>query len=143
LPFVAATAPSKDGEALGFWNGHGGFSPDGREYVIRLVNGRPPQPWVNVLANEQFGCLLSETGAGPTWSVNSRERRITPWSNDPILDPHDEAFYVREHDSGRFWSPMPGPAPGPGDYETRHGFGVTTFRYTGEGLEHETTVHVD
>ena len=136
-------------ESLRHFNGYGGFSEDGTEYVIRLTRQpdgalrRPPAPWTNVLANERFGCIVSETGAGPTWSVNSRERRITPWSNDPILDPHDEAFYVREHDSGRFWSPMPGPAPGAGDYETRHGFGVTTFRYTGEGLEHETTVHVD
>jgi cyclic beta-1,2-glucan synthetase len=135
-------------EPLQFANGCGGFSEDGREYVIRLAPGpdgtlvRPPLPWINVIANERFGFVVSETGAGGTWSGNSREHRLTPWSNDPVLDPHDEALYLRDADSGRFWSPLPGPVPAPGTYEARHGFGVTTFTFTGEGLEHETTLFV-
>ena len=132
-------APSKDGDGLRFWNGAGGFSADGREYVIR---GRTPQPWVNVLANEQFGCLVSESGAGATWSVNSRERRLTPWSNDPLLDPQGEAVYVRDEASGEFVSPLPGPAPGAGAYEMRHGFGRSTCRVEALGLALETTVSV-
>ena len=115
-------------------NGVGGFAADGQEYVIRLeprADGTlvlPPRPWCNVLANERFGCLVSETGATTTWSGNSREHRLTPWSNDPVLDPHGEALYLRDEDSGAFWSPLPGPAPRGGRYETRHGFGYTTFR---------------
>jgi cyclic beta-1,2-glucan synthetase len=143
------TAPSAVPEPLRSFNGYGGFSEDGTEYVIRLTRQpdgslrRPPAPWTNVIANERVGCLVSETGAASTWGANSRERRITPWTNDPVLDPHEEAVYVRDHGTGRFWSPTPGPAPGAGDYETRHGFGVTTFRHVGEGLGHETTMYVD
>jgi cellobiose phosphorylase len=135
-------------EPLLAWNGHGGFSEDGNEYVIRMPMTtpgrlrRPPLPWTNVLASERFGCLVSDTGAGPTWSRNSREHRLTPWCNDPVLDPHEEAVHVRDEDSGRFWSPLPGPTPGVGDYETRHGFGYSLFRHAGEGLEHETLVFV-
>jgi len=104
-----------DDEPLQFWNGYGGFSADGTEYVIRLepdAEGRlklPPQPWVNIIANPQFGFIASETGAGSTWSRNSRENRLTPWYNDPVLDPHGEALYLRDEESGHYWSPTPLP----------------------------------
>ncbi len=147
-PESAAPASPAAREPLQFWNGHGGFSPDGREYVIRLAPEPggglrlPPRPWTNVIANETFGFLVSETGAGNTWSANSREHRLTPWSNDPLLDPHEEAFYVRDEETGRFWSPLAGPAPLAAEHEVRHGFGVTRFRVEGEGLEHEATLFV-
>jgi cellobiose phosphorylase len=140
-----ATRPSNG--ALRFENGVGGFSADGREYVIRCGVGPeglrlPPLPWTNVIANEGFGCIVSETGAGCTWSRNSREHRLTPWSNDPVLDPPGEALYLRDEDSGALWSPTPGPRPAPGSYETRHGLGYTCFHRAGEELEQETTVFV-
>jgi cyclic beta-1,2-glucan synthetase len=96
---------------------------------------------VNVIANESFGCLVSESGATTTWSQNSREHRLTPWANDPVLDPHGEALYVRDEDSGAFWSPLPGPAPA-GEYEVRHGFGWTRFIHRSHELDHETRVFV-
>ncbi|MGD8394240.1 MAG: hypothetical protein PVF43_02065, partial [Candidatus Eiseniibacteriota bacterium] len=135
-------------ETLRFDNGHGGFTTDGAEYVIRLPRGAdgvlrlPPRPWVNVIANEQCGCLVSETGAGTTWSANSREFRLTPWSNDPVLDPHGEAFYVRDEESGAFWSLLPGPAPGATGYTMRHGLGYSRCDAAGAGLEHRTTIAV-
>ncbi|MDB5937110.1 MAG: glycosyl transferase, partial [Massilia sp.] len=135
-------------EPLRFFNGNGGFSADGKEYVVRMAwddaagHVRPPLPWTNVIANEKVGVLVSETGAGYTWSRNSREHRLTPWSNDPVRDPHGEAFYVRDEDDGQYWSPMPGPAPADAAYETVHGFGYTTFRHTSHELEHESTVFV-
>ena len=138
----AARAP------LQFFNGDGGFSADGKEYVVRLEwdrvagLGRPPLPWTNVIANEQVGVLVSETGAGYTWSRNSREHRLTPWFNDPVRDPHGEALYLRDEDDGCRWSPMPGPAPAAANYEAVHGFGYTTFRHTSHGLEQECTVFV-
>jgi cyclic beta-1,2-glucan synthetase len=130
-------------EPLQFWNGYGGFSTDGTEYVIRLqpdACGRlkqPPLPWVNVVANLRFGFLASETGAGYTWSRNSRENRLTPWYNDPVLDPHGEALYLRDEDDGTFWSPLPGPVPQPAPYEVRHGFGYSRYRHLSWGLEQE------
>ncbi|HRX71405.1 MAG: glycosyl transferase [Candidatus Competibacteraceae bacterium] len=132
-----------DAESLQFWNGYGGFNASGDEYVIRLTpdaNGRlrlPPQPWVNVIANPQFGFLTSESGAGYTWSQNSRENRLTPWCNDPILDPHGEALYLRDEDSHRFWSLTPGPVPQPVPYEIRHGFGYSHYRHVSQGLTQE------
>ncbi len=97
----------------------------------------PPQPWVNVIANPQFGFLASETGAGYTWSQNSRENRLTPWYNDPVLDPHGEALYLRDEDDGAFWSLTPGPIPQPVIYEVRHGFGYSRYRQVSQALEQE------
>jgi cyclic beta-1,2-glucan synthetase len=138
----SARATRTDGGDLAFFNGVGGFSPAGDEYVIRIgASGpRPPRPWTNVIGSEHFGFVLSETGSGATWSGNSREHRLTPWSNDAVLDPHGEAFYIRDEDTGAFWSPLPGPAPGDGDYEMRHGFGYSVSRHASAGLDVETTL---
>ena len=96
-------------------NGFGGFTRDGREYVITLAPGRStPAPWVNVLANAHFGTVVSENGLGYTWAENAHEFRLTPWHNDPVTDASGEAYYVRDEETGRFWSPSPMPAPGPG-----------------------------
>ncbi len=126
----------------------GNFTDDGGAYRIQIrysgASGHrlPPRPWINVLANERFGCLVSETGAGYTWHGNSREHRLTPWANDAVTDPHSEALFVRDEESGAFWSPQPGPAPAPTDYETRHEFGVSRFLLSWEEIEHETVVFV-
>jgi cyclic beta-1,2-glucan synthetase len=85
-------------KGLRFFNGIGGFTEHGDEYVILLRHqgdrglALPPRPWINVIGNERFGFLVSETGAGCTWSGNSREHRLTPWFNDPLTDPHGEAL---------------------------------------------------
>ncbi|MEO5618445.1 MAG: hypothetical protein ABIS67_11780, partial [Candidatus Eisenbacteria bacterium] len=135
-------------EALEDFNGFGGFAASGRVYVIRLKPDEtghlvlPPVPWTNVMANPGFGCLVSETGAGFTWSGNSREHRLTPWLNDPVLDPHAEALYVRDEASGRVWSPQPGPVPAGTPYEVRHRPGATTWILMARGLTHRTTVFV-
>ena len=72
-------------ERLQFFNGFGGFSEDGREYVTVLDEGlRTPEPWINVIANPMFGFIASESGAGFTWAVNSHENQLTPWSNDHV-----------------------------------------------------------
>jgi cyclic beta-1,2-glucan synthetase len=128
-------------------NGIGGFADDGREYVIDVTGapeagGLPPMPWVNVLANPSFGTLVSERGAAHTWSRNSREHRLTPWSNDPILDPHGEALWVRDEDACGFWSPQPGPTPDGTPYETRHGFGTSSWRHRSHDLDQEVTTLV-
>lgn len=133
---------------LQFWNGLGGFSAEGGEYVIRLepdAEGRlklPPQPWVNIIANPQFGFLSSETGTGYTWSQNSRENRLTPWFNDPVLDPHGEALYLRDEGDGQFWSLLPGPIPQPTPCEVRHGFGYSRHHQVSQGLEQEVWLFV-
>lgn len=128
--------PAAFDAALLFANGLGGFTADGREYVITLRGGtRPPAPWINVLANPGFGCLVSEAGGGYTWAGNSQMNRLTPWSNDPVTDPPGEAVYLRDEDTGEFWSPTPAPCGGDATTVVRHGQGYSLFTRTSHDLE--------
>ncbi len=143
--------PQTDGvsreEDLHYFNGYGGFSTDGREYVIRLPyeqGGRkwPPLPWINVIANERAGFLITEAGASCTWVGNSQANRLTPWGNDPVSDLTGEALYVRDETTGSLYSPFPGPVDWPVDYEVRHGWGYSRFLSEVEGIEQEATLFV-
>jgi cellobiose phosphorylase len=126
-----------------FPNGLGGFTRDGHEYVITLQPGQmTPAPWVNVLANPSFGTVVSESGAAYTWVENSHEFRLTPWSDDPVQDTTGEAFYIRDEQTGQFWSPTPLPARGATPYVIRHGFGYTVFEHTENGIASELWVYV-
>jgi cyclic beta-1,2-glucan synthetase len=128
-------SPAPDA-ALLFDNGLGGFTADGREYLITLRAGeRPPAPWINVLANPNFGCLVGEAGGGYTWAGNSQMNRLTPWSNDPVTDPPGEAIYLRDEDTGEFWSPTPAPCGGEATTVVRHGQGYSLFTRTSHDLE--------
>ena len=131
------------GRDLIFFNGSGGFTPDGREYVITTAQGREtPAPWVNVLANPTFGSVVSESGQAYTWSENAHEFRLTPWHNDPVTDPGGEAFYLRDEENGRFWSPTPLPRRGRQAYVSRHGFGYSVFEHAEGGIRSEMWVYV-
>ena len=131
------------GNDLVFFNGLGGFSPDGREYVIKLAEGQvTPAPWVNVLANAHFGTIVSESGLSYTWALNAHEFRLTPWNNDPVNDLTGEAFYLRDEETGNFWSPTPMPARSTQPYTVRHGVGVSVFEHQEEGIVSELWVYV-
>jgi cyclic beta-1,2-glucan synthetase len=124
-------------------NGHGGFTPDGRAYVIWLDPGRPtPAPWINVLANPDFGCVVSERGAGYTWSENSGLNRLCPWSNDTVRDPPSTSLYLRDELDGEIWSPLPAPAPARAPYEVRHGAGWSRFTHASHGLDQRVEIFV-
>ena len=130
-------------EKLQSFNGIGGFSEDGREYVITTREGQvTPAPWVNVLANPHFGSVISESGQAYTWAENAHEFRLTPWNNDPVCDSSGEAFYIRDEDTGAYWSPTALPCRGSGDYVTRHGFGYSVFTHQEQGIRTELTVFV-
>ncbi|HEY5088451.1 MAG TPA: glucoamylase family protein, partial [Polyangia bacterium] len=122
-PRTQVELPPRD---LAFFNGLGGFSRDGREYVT-LLNPKQttPAPWANVIANPQFGTIVSESGSSYTWSENSHEFRLTPWTDDPVSDQGGEALYIRDEHTGAFWSPSPFPARGDAPYVARHGFGYS------------------
>ena len=120
------------------FNGLGGFTHDGREYVIITSRThRTPAPWVNVLANPWSGTVISESGSAYTWCENANSFRLTPWSDDPIGDPSGEAFYLRDEENGQYWSPTPSPSTGTGPYTTRHGFGYTIFEHAEAGISTE------
>ncbi len=116
---------------LEFFNGLGGFARDGAEYVTILGPGQStPTPWINVIANPAFGFQAGTEGGGYTWSVNSRENQITPWSNDPVTDRGGEAFYLRDDDTGDLWSPTARPIRDlAGTYTARHGRGYSRFEH--------------
>jgi cellobiose phosphorylase len=136
-------ATESPARALILANGLGGFTPDGSEYVIKTHHGSvTPAPWVNVLANAHFGTVITESGGTYTWSENAHEFRLTPWSNDPVSDGSGEAYYVRDDETGHFWSPTPLPARGRNPYVTRHGFGYTVFEHHEDGIFTELCVYV-
>lgn len=129
---------------LKFFNGTGGFTPDGKEYKI-LSNNQviTPAPWVNVIANSTIGTVVSESGSAYTWAVNAHEYRLTPWQNDPVTDGSGEAFYLRDEESGAFWSPAPFPIKSDSNYITTHGFGYTHYQHKENGIVSNMKVFVD
>jgi cyclic beta-1,2-glucan synthetase len=138
------TRPLPRPTGLSFDNELGGFSADGKQYIIYLPPGaNTPAPWCNVLANPQFGCLVSERGLGSTWAVNAGENRLTPWSNDPVCDPPSEAIYLRDEETGTFWSATPAPRAAATPYLIEHGLGITRFGHQSHGMEQWVRVVVD
>jgi cyclic beta-1,2-glucan synthetase len=119
-----------------FFNGMGGFAAEGREYVTVLERGQStPAPWINVISNENFGFQVSTDGSGFTWSLNSQQNRLTPWSNDPVSDPPGEAIFLRDEDSGELWTPTALPIREEGaSYLVRHGQGYSRFEVDVHGL---------
>ena len=124
---------------LQFFNGLGGFTMDGREYVTVLNKGQnTPAPWVNVVANPNFGFLVSESGGGYTFARNSRENQLTPWSNDMVSDPSGEIFYLRDEENAWVWTPTGRPIRlDDASYVTRHGQGYSSFHSGAYGIASE------
>jgi cyclic beta-1,2-glucan synthetase len=123
-------------QALQFFNGLGGFAASGREYVTVLNEGlRTPEPWINVIANPVFGFLVSESGSGFTWSLNSHENQLTPWSNDHVTDVPGEAIYVRDESTEEVWTPTALPIRDEAaTYIARHGQGYSRFQHGSHGI---------
>jgi cyclic beta-1,2-glucan synthetase len=148
VPLAKKRAPPEPSALLRFmelpyFNSLGGFTPDGREYAIYLgPNTHTPAPWANVIANPTFGTLISETGAGFAWYGNSQRNRLTQWSNDPVMDPPSEAVYIRDEETGVYWTPTPSPIREETAYRARHGAGYTVFEHNSNGIEQELTVFV-
>jgi len=144
----SSAQPAKQSDGLSFWNGVGGFTHDGREYVI-VVDGTapggpalPPAPWTNVLANPEFGCLVTEAGLGYSWSGNSQMNRLTPWSNDPTADSPGEVIYLRDEETGEAWTPTPLPRGPHAAVTVRHGQGYTRYTHVSENLDQDVLVLV-
>jgi cellobiose phosphorylase len=144
-PAVAVPSPAAEAETtreLEFFNGHGGFAEQGREYLVNGTGGlSTPAPWINVIANREFGFQVSSDGAGFTWARNSRENTLTPWSNDPVSDRPGEAIYLRDEESGELWSPTPAPIRHEhAQYSCAHGFGYSRFTQRSHGVALELTL---
>ncbi len=128
---------------LPYFNGIGGFTEDGRSYVIYLgPTTTTPAPWINVVANPQFGTIITETGCGCTWYGNSQTNRLTPWSNDPVLNPITDAIYLRDEERGDVWTPTPAPIRELDAYRTSHSQGFSRFEHNSHGIEQELLIFV-
>ncbi len=127
-----------------FFNGLGGFAGEGREFVTIMDGGeRTPMPWSNIVANPDFGFLATASGGGFTWSVNSQQNQITPWSNDPIGDAPGEILYIRDDDTGQLWTPVASPIrERNARYTARHGQGYSRFEHNAHGIGAELTLYV-
>ena len=151
--FVATVEPRKmevpaaePPAAMMAGNGLGGFTDEARSYAMVLDGlAQTPMPWVNVIANPHFGTIVSSSGAAHTWAGNSRENRLTPFANDPITDPTGEAIFVRDDETGQYWSPTPGPVPRDPDDRciVTHAAGITRFTRAAHGIDHQLEVFVD
>ncbi|MFA6094896.1 MAG: glucoamylase family protein [Candidatus Paceibacterota bacterium] len=125
------------------WNGLGGYDDSTGEYVIRLESGvHTPSPWSNIVANPRFGFVVTESGAGYTWSDDSYDNRITAWHNDPLLDKSSEIMYVRDNATGDVWCPTPRPLRAKEPYVIRHGQGYSIFEHTHSGVTQKMTMFV-
>ena len=147
VPLAAAQAEEPSSQLpfleLPYFNGLGGFTADGREYAIYLApDTTTPAPWINVMANPAFGTLVSESGFGFTWSGNSQQNRLTPWTNDPVSNPPPEAIYIRDDQSGARWTPTASPIRERDAYRARHGQGYTVFEHNSHAIAQELTVFV-
>jgi cyclic beta-1,2-glucan synthetase len=144
---VTATRPavSQLGDRLPpleFDNHFGGFASNG-DYVVRLQgDGRVPAPWSNIIANPGFGCLITESGSGYTWAGNSRENKLTSWSNDPVSDPPSEVVYLRDEETGAIWTPTPLPIRDKSEYRITHGRGYSRFLHAAHGIRSELTLSI-
>jgi len=128
---------------LPYFNGQGGFSKDGREYAIYLKPGdNTPAPWVNVMANRNFGSMITESGLGFTWRGNSQMNRLTPWNNDPVSDTPSEVLYLRDEENGSYWSPTPQPIRENDAYRARHGQGYSVFEHNSHSIGQLLTIFV-
>lgn len=126
-----------------YFNGFGGFTEDGREYVLELKEGtHTPLPWINVIANPHFGFQISESGAGYTWSGNSRENKLTSWSNDPVLDTVGEGVVIRDDETGALWGPTPAPLREGTSYQVHFGQGYSRFKHRSSDIETDYLLYV-
>jgi cyclic beta-1,2-glucan synthetase len=133
--------------AMAFSHRRGGFTDNGRAYAVVLeADDETPMPWVNVIANPRFGTIVTASGSAQTWSVNSRENRLTPFANDPVSDPTSEAIYIRDDETGQAWTPTPGPMrrhAKSGRCVVKHMAGLTQFARATHGISHQLDVFVD
>ena len=128
---------------LKYYNEYGGFSPDGKEYLIRVnKNENTPMPWSHVMANENFGTLVTDSMSGYTWYKNSRLNRVTAWSNNPILDVPSEVIYVKDDETKKEWSMGLNPMPDNNDYYITYGFGYAKYFHESLGIKQEVEVFV-
>ena len=130
-------------EQLKYCNEYGGFSPDGKEYNIRInKDNKLPTVWSHVLANEKFGTVVTENMGGYTWYKNSRLNRLTAWANNPTNDIPSEIIYLEDMENKKVWSLGQNPIPDSNDYYITYGFGYANYMHKSNGLIQNASIFV-
>lgn len=111
---------------IAFYNHFGGFIKEGTAYYLNQTD--TPMPWVNVLANHDFGTVVTNNFGGFTYAYNSREFKLTEWSNDLTTDPSSEYLVF----NNKVFKPT----------KIEHGFGYTNYYGKVDKLELMVTVFV-
>ena len=124
-----------------YYNGYGGFTKDGMEYVIMVnKNKKTPSVWCNIMANEKFGTLVTESLGGYTWYKNSKMNRITEFSNDALLDKPSESIFIK--DENKIWSIGASPKPDEKNYYIYYGFGYSRFEHNSNDIEQKLNIFI-
>ena len=121
-----------------YYNGYGGFSKDGKKYIIKTNENTTPAPWSHIISNNNFGTIVTANGGGYVWSNNSRENKITTWSNDPVKDAPSEKIWFDYN--GKIIDVLP--YKNLNDYEIEFGFGYAVYKYIGLAVDIETIIYV-
>lgn len=128
---------------LKYYNEYGAFSEDGKEYLIKVnKENRLPTIWSNIMANEKFGTLVTESMGGYSWHKNSRLNRVTAWQNYACYDIPSEIIYLKDMQTKKVWSLGLNPMPDSKNYNVIYGFGYTKYIHKSDGLEQELEIFV-
>jgi len=116
---------------------YGQFDDERREYVITRPD--TPLPWINYLGSDDYFGIISNTAGGYSFYRDARLRRLTRYRyNNAPLDLGGRYLYLRDDESGAYWSPSWQPTLGElDDYECRHGLGYTTIASRHAGIRGE------
>jgi len=121
---------------------YGYFDNDRREYVVTRPD--TPLPWINYLGSEAYFGIISNTAGGYSFYRDARLRRLTRYRyNNAPLDLGGRYIYLRDDESGEFWSPSWQPTQRDLDaYSCRHGLGYSTIASGFRGIRAETCYFV-
>jgi cellobiose phosphorylase len=121
----------------------GYFDDIQREYVI--TDPQTPLPWINYLGSQQYFALISHTAGGYSFYQDARLRRISRYRyNNLPLDAGGRYLYLRDNQSGQFWSAtwMPTTNIELDHYVCRHGLGYTTIESRYQDIHAQTRYFV-
>src|SRR5437868_10088198 len=120
----------------------GYFDDDQREYVITRPD--TPLPWLNYLGNEAYFGIISNTAGGYSFYRDARLRRLTRYRyNNVPADQGGRYLYLRDNESGAYWSPSGGPTRCDLEhYSCRHGLGYSVIGSVYHGISAHTRYFV-
>lgn len=122
-------------------DGYGNFTQDGTEFNIKVNKESFPQvPWSHILTNGRVGTIVTTNGGGNTWYINSRENKLTSWSNDVVSDRPSEIISIEDENDR--WYAMPVNKEYDGEYEITFGFGYAKYSMQNKWCEQSLDIFV-